>query len=104
MVSVPSPASACCHCVCCVALRRFTKPATLLFCARAMTGSIVLYDHISPLGVFHKKGPIAIKQVINVLKKDFPGNDGIILLNAIQFSTKHYKEASEATKELFQDD
>ena len=32
------------------------------------------------------------------------GNDGIILLNAIQFSTKHYKEASESTKELFQDD
>jgi len=69
-----------------------------------MTGSIVLYDHVSPLGVFHKKSPIPIKAVIQVLKRDFPGNDGIILLNAIQFSTKHYKEASESTKELFQDD
>ena len=84
--------------------KKFTKPATLLFCARAMTGSIVLYDHISPLGVFTKKSPINIKQVIGVLKKDFPGNDGIILLNAIQFSTKHFKEASEATKELFEED
>lgn len=84
--------------------KKFTKPATLLFCARAMTGSIVLYDHISPMGVFAKKSPISIKQVIQVLKKDFPGNDGIILLNAIQFSTKHYKEASDATKEMFEDD
>lgn len=69
-----------------------------------MTGAIVLYDHVSILGVFSKKSPIPIKQVVPVLKKEFPGNDGIILLNAIQFSTKHFKEASEATKELFQDE
>ena len=68
-----------------------------------MTGSIVLYDHVSPLGVFHKKSPIPVKQAITLLKREFPGNDGIILLNAIQFSTKHYKDASDATKELFQD-
>lgn len=84
--------------------KKFTKPATLLFCARAMTGSIVLFDHVHPLGVFHKKSAIPIKQVITLLKKESPGNDGIILLNAIQFSTKHYKEASDGTKELFQDD
>jgi len=84
--------------------KRFEKQQTLLFCARAMTGSIVLYDHISPLGVFHKKSPVNIKQVVTTLKKDFPGNDGIILLNAIQFSTKHFKESSDSTKELFEDD
>jgi len=69
-----------------------------------MTGSIVLYDHVSSLGVFHTKSPITFTHAIQVLKRDFPGNDGIILLNAIQFSTKHFKEASESTKELFQDD
>jgi hypothetical protein len=41
-----------------------------------MSGSIVLYDHIAPLGVFHKKSPVSIKSVIQVLKKEFPGNDG----------------------------
>lgn len=84
--------------------KKFTKPATLLFCARAMAGSIVLFDHVSPLGVFHKKSPIPVKQAVALLKKEFPGNDGIILLNAIQFSTKHFKEASDSTKEMFQDE
>lgn len=60
---------------------------------------------MSPLGVFTKKSPpVPIKQVIILLKREFPGNDGLILLNAIQFSTKHYKEASEGTKELFSDE
>jgi len=84
--------------------KRFASEATQLFCARAMTGSIVLYDHVSPLGVFHKKSPIHIKQTVQTLKKDFPGNDGIILLNAIQFSTKHYKEAPDSVKDLFLED
>jgi hypothetical protein len=82
----------------------FTKPSTLLFCARAMAGSIVLYDHVSTLGVFHKKSPVSIKQVVAMLRRDFPGNDGIILLNAIQYSTRHFKEAGDSTKDLFRDD
>jgi hypothetical protein len=42
-------------------LCRFAKEQTQLFCARAMTGSIILYDHSHPLGVFHKRTPVAVQ-------------------------------------------
>jgi hypothetical protein len=93
-------------CVKMIKQKKFSKHGTLLFCARAMTGSIVLFDHISALGVFHKKSPVQIKQAIQILKRDFPGNDGIILLNAIQFSTKqkHFNDAPDSVKDLFADE
>src|SRR5687768_12475013 len=37
---------------------RFLKAETNLFCARAMTGAIILYDHTHSLGSFHKRTPI----------------------------------------------
>jgi hypothetical protein len=41
-------------------MNRFPKPETNLFAARAMTGSIILFDHVHPLGAFHKKSPIQV--------------------------------------------
>lgn len=63
---------------------------TNLLCARAMTGAAVLYDHVDELGAFHKNSPINIKQLIVCLKKQFPGEQA--LLNALQYSTKHFKD------------
>lgn len=82
--------------------KKFSNEATVLFCARAMTGAIVLYDHADPSGVFHKKTKVAIKPAIQLLKKDIPAADGATLLNALQFSTKHFKEAPDSIQELFQ--
>jgi len=79
--------------------KKFLKAETNLFCARAMTGSIILYDHTHPLGAFHKRSPIALKQCVLLLKKDFPKETA--LLNAIHFSTKHFKDAPANMQELF---
>jgi len=79
--------------------KKYSKPETNLFCARAMTGAIVLFDHVDPLGAFHKKSPIAIRPCVMLLKRDFPKEGG--LLNAIHFSTKHFKDAPSSLQELF---
>jgi len=81
--------------------KSFDKPDINLFCARAMTGSIVLYDHVDPLGAFSKKSPIHIKLCIMTLKKDFPQEQS--LLSALQFSTKTYKDAPQTIQDLFEE-
>jgi hypothetical protein len=72
---------------------KYEKAETNLFIARAMTGACVLFDHVDVLGVFHKKSPIKIKDVIVYLKKEFPKEQP--LLNSIQFSSKNFKEAGD---------
>jgi hypothetical protein len=79
--------------------KKFLKFETNLFCARAMTGAIILYDHTHPLGAFHKRTPIAMKACILLLKKEFPKETA--LLNAIHFSTKNFKSAPSNIQELF---
>jgi len=79
--------------------KKFTKPDSALFVARAMTGAIVLYDHAHALGSFHKRSPIAIKACILLLKKDFPKEQS--LLGALQYSTKNFKNAPPNIAALF---
>lgn len=79
--------------------KRFAKRETNLFCLRAMAGSIVLYDLVHHLGAFHKKAPIAIKQCILLLKKDYPEEMGLV--NTIRFSSKNFKDAPDAIVALF---
>jgi len=83
-----------------IKLKKFQSAVTNLFMARALTGAIVLYDHVSPSGVFSSKSPIPIKDVVKLLKATFPQE--LVLLNAIQFSTKTFKTASSGVSELFQ--
>lgn len=82
-----------------VAKRRFQNTQTNLFCLRAMTGCVIMVDHISDTGAFAKKSPINMKGVITVLKgfTDAPV-DG--LLNALRFNTIHAQEASPQIKAL----
>lgn len=85
---------------------RFTSDQTNLFCLRAMTGAIILYDHLSASGAFHKKSPINIRGCITVLK-GYTGTGGGGgggsssaansspsggLLNALRFTTKHLND------------
>lgn len=79
--------------------KSFSNPATNLFCARAMTGSIVLYDRISELGVFHKKSPVQLKACVQCLKAQF--SDDFSLLNAIHFSTRTFRNAPSNIQSLF---
>jgi hypothetical protein len=89
-----------CYTMC--AQHSFQRPEVHLFCARAMTGALVCYDHVTqePQGVFGKKSPIKVKPIAQLLKRDFPQEQQ--LLNAIKYSTKHFKEASEQTQILFE--
>jgi hypothetical protein len=79
--------------------KKFENDDTNLFCARAMTGAIVLFDHVDLLGAFNKKSPILIKQCIQTLKKEFPNQ--VCLMNAIHFSTKNFKTAPSSIQDLF---
>eukprot|EP01121_Diplochlamys_sp_Union-15-3_P018407 TRINITY_DN6685_c0_g1_i1.p1 TRINITY_DN6685_c0_g1~~TRINITY_DN6685_c0_g1_i1.p1 ORF type:complete len:312 (+),score=40.90 TRINITY_DN6685_c0_g1_i1:25-960(+) len=81
--------------------RRFTRAQTNMFCLRAMTGCIILVDHVNQFGAFHKKTPINIRGCITVLKNflDSP-TDG--LLNALRFTTIHLNDPDtpSSTKQL----
>jgi len=79
--------------------KRFSNPNSNLLTARAMTGAIVLYDRIGPDTVFNKKCPLATREAIILLRKEFPKEGG--LTNAIQFSTKHFARAPSAIQDLF---
>jgi len=71
--------------------KKFEADNTNMFCLRAMTGAIILFDHLSAQGAFAKKSPINIKGSINVLKgySQSP-TDG--LLNALRFTTIHLND------------
>jgi len=71
--------------------KKFDADTTNMFCLRAMTGSIILFDHLHPQGAFVKKSPIAIKTCINVLK-GYTGSPTDGLLNALRFTTIHLSD------------
>lgn len=79
--------------ICCdmVVRSKFTSNDTNMFCLRSMTGAIILYDHVAPLGAFYKKSPVNVKACINALKGYTQSpTDG--LLNALRFTTVHLKD------------
>jgi len=73
-----------------VAQKRFDSNNTNMFCLRAMTGAIILFDHLHAQGAFARKSPINIKGCITVLKSFPSGTDG--LLNALRFTTIHLND------------
>jgi len=84
-----------------VAKKKFEADATNMMCLRAMTGAIILFDHLHAQGAFVKKSPINIKGCINVLKGySASPTDG--LLNALRFTTIHLNdpETPNAIKQL----
>lgn len=84
-----------------VAKKRFDSDATNMFCLRAMTGAIILFDHLHPQGAFAKKTPINIRGCINSLKT-YTGSPTDGLLNALRFTTVHLNdpETPNAIKQL----
>lgn len=82
----------------CMLMLKNGKAEDTQFVARAMTGAVVIFDHVDHAGAFHRRTPIAIKQIINILKKDFTD---LSLLNAIRYSTKNFREAPEGIQGLF---
>jgi len=79
--------------ICCdmVAHSKFASNDTNMFCLRSMTGAIILYDHVSPLGAFCKKSPINVKACVNTLKS-YSQSPTCGLLNALRFTTVHLKD------------
>eukprot|EP01101_Sappina_pedata_P011367 TRINITY_DN7644_c0_g1_i1.p1 TRINITY_DN7644_c0_g1~~TRINITY_DN7644_c0_g1_i1.p1 ORF type:complete len:314 (-),score=133.34 TRINITY_DN7644_c0_g1_i1:185-1126(-) len=79
-----------------IAQKKFTNENTNMFCLRAMTGSVILFDHLHASGAFSKRSPINIKGVITALKSNSaPGGSGGNtdgLLNALRFTTIHLND------------
>jgi hypothetical protein len=69
-----------------------SKEETNMFCLRAMTGSIILFDHLHPQGAFLKRSPIHLKRCIAVLK-NCPSDKANDLLDAIRYTTVHLNDA-----------
>jgi len=59
---------------------------------RAMTGSIILFDHINQKGAFHKKSPIQIRQAVQALKGHEGKEKTDTLINALRFNTVHLND------------
>lgn len=54
-----------------VAKHKFTSVQTNMFCLRCMTGSIILVDHLSRLGAFHKKSQINVRKKNDQISRNF---------------------------------
>jgi len=70
-----------------------------MYIARAMTGSVVIFDHVDHAGAFHRRTPIAIKAIIQMLKNNFSSE--LSLVNAIRYSTKNFRDAPMNIQDLF---
>jgi len=86
--SLATMANVCQHMV---ANHKFQSDNTNMFCLRAMTGSIILFDHVDVQGAFAKKSPINIKGAITTLKT-YPTSPTDGLLNALRFTTVHLND------------
>lgn len=73
-------------------------PDVNMLCARVMTGSVVLFDHVADPHAFHKKSPLKTKEIITSLKRDFGKEVG--LQKYIEFCTKHFSEAPASIQNL----
>eukprot|EP00696_Hemimastix_kukwesjijk_P007721 gnl/Hemi2/19797_TR6562_c0_g1_i1.p1 gnl/Hemi2/19797_TR6562_c0_g1~~gnl/Hemi2/19797_TR6562_c0_g1_i1.p1 ORF type:complete len:315 (-),score=68.40 gnl/Hemi2/19797_TR6562_c0_g1_i1:98-1042(-) len=64
------------------------------FCLRGMTGAIILYDHVAPLGAFHKRSPIKIKKCA-ILVTSYPAPEEFLssLCGALKFNSKNFDAA-----------
>jgi hypothetical protein len=71
--------------------KKFESDSTNMFCLRAMTGAIILFDHLHAQGAFVKKSPINIKGCIAVLK-GYTASPTDGLLNALRFTTIHLND------------
>jgi len=58
-----------------------------LFTLRTMVGAIILYDHITEFGAFHKRSTILTRKCIQLLKRHQPTQNA--LLNSLRYTTKH---------------
>lgn len=72
-------------------------------CLRAMIGAIVLYDHVEPEGAFHRRSPIQMKAVCQMLTTGFRRDhsrlwrqDNLVdgLKGVLRFSTVHFSDES----------
>jgi len=103
MLALATMANVCCDMI---SQRKFQHEETNMLCLRAMTGSVILFDHVHATGAFSRKSPIHIKQCINTLK-NYPGpycSTAEGLLNALRFSTIHLNDADTppAVKQLLE--
>jgi len=74
-----------------VAQQKFESDSINMFCLRAMTGAIILFDHVHLAGAFSKNSPLNMRQCINTLKSYTAcPTDG--LLNALRFTTIHLSD------------
>jgi len=74
--------------------KKFPNEVTNMFCLRAMTGSIILFDHLHTPGAFSRRSPINIRGCITALKNFPAGGAGSTdgLLNALRFTTIHLND------------
>merc|ERR1712150_165333 len=80
----------------CRAITQGQKDGTMdkenkLFCCRAMTGVVILYDHVDPLGVFCGKSKVQIIPIIKALRDCDPPQKS--LLGTIKYSSRHFKDS-----------
>lgn len=77
-----------------VVQKKFPNETTNMFCLRAMTGSVILFDHLHITGAFSRRSPINIRGCITVLKNCPSSGAGSTdgLLNALRFTTIHLND------------
>ncbi|KAF0715335.1 hypothetical protein AaE_011351 [Aphanomyces astaci] len=67
--------------------------ATELYCLRAMTAAILVYDHTSEKGAFRTKSTVKIKQCVQALQAAKKGNAAVApLQDCLQYLSRHFND------------
>lgn len=90
--------------------KHFSNEETNVFCLRAMTAAVILYDQLDAQGAFHKRSPINIRACVALLREWPDATERVSLANMMRFTSRHLKDEtamqgiSEALDEAAKDD
>ncbi|KAF0738741.1 hypothetical protein Ae201684_005360 [Aphanomyces euteiches] len=72
--------------------------ATELYCLRAMTAAILVYDHCCPKGAFRAKSPIKMKHCLKAIQSVHKTNPGAEqLLDCLRYMSAHLNDSNTPT-------
>jgi len=79
-----------------------TTPEQSVLALTAMTVAFILYDNVSPVGVFGKGSLIDVRTCVQQIKH-LPDNENRgILCDALHFSTRSYDRAADSVKRIIE--
>ena len=88
--------------ICCAFVMREKSQDHVVLCLTAMVVACILYDSISPIGVFSKGSLVDVRTCVMQIKNLQDVQNRVILFDALHYSTRSYDKAPENLKKVIE--